>query len=39
MVLLKIKKHSVGIQEKFSDDASILAHLERQESDGYRDEF
>lgn len=31
------KKASVGIQEKFSDDASILAHVERQESDGYRE--
>ncbi|WP_372745476.1 TonB-dependent receptor [Lutibacter sp.] len=31
------KKAAVGIQENFSDDASILAHVERQESDGYRD--
>jgi iron complex outermembrane receptor protein len=30
------KKASIGIQEKFSDDASILAHIEKQESDGYR---
>ncbi|SFS74417.1 TonB-dependent receptor plug domain-containing protein [Lutibacter maritimus] len=30
------KKVSIGIQEKFTDDASILAHIERQESDGYR---
>ncbi|MDP3312251.1 TonB-dependent receptor [Lutibacter sp.] len=30
------KKASVGIQEKFSDNTSILAHVEKQLSDGYR---
>ena len=29
------RKISVGIQEKFNDNAAILAHVEKQKSDGY----
>ena len=31
------KKVAVGVQEKFTEDFSVLAHVVRQESDGYRD--
>jgi len=30
------KKASIGFQQKLNDDASILAHVEKQKSDGYR---
>jgi vitamin B12 transporter len=30
------RKASIGIQEKFNDDASVLVHVEKQKSDGYR---
>lgn len=30
------KKGSIGFQEKINEDFSVLAHIEKQESDGYR---